>query len=111
VSLVLELAGLLAHFDVVVAAEDVAACKPDPEGYQRARRALGLSPEHCMAIEDSLAGLEAARAAGLRCAMLATSYTPEQLSAADLVWSDLSGRHPRDLPWTLARHADDPVAG
>jgi phosphoglycolate phosphatase len=99
VALVLEESGLRPHFEVIIAAEDVTACKPDPEGYNLARAALEIPPEGCVVIEDSLAGLQAARAAGLRCAMVATSHSVEELGAADRVWPDLTGRHPRDLPW------------
>ena len=41
IALVLELAGLAPHFAEIVAAEDVSACKPDPQGFNRAREALG----------------------------------------------------------------------
>src|SRR5262249_15714093 len=69
IELVLEVADLRACFGVVVAAEDVTTCKPDPEGYTRARAALGLAPARCVVVEDSLPGLAAAHAAGLRCAV------------------------------------------
>lgn len=100
INLVLEQSGLASCFEVIVAAEDVSACKPDPEGYLRARRTLGLPPEHCVVIEDSLPGLEAARRAGLRCAMVATSHPAAELARADVVWPSLAGRGPDDLPWS-----------
>ena len=75
----LELAGLRPHFAEIVAAEDVGACKPDPQGYNRAREVLELAPRRCVVVEDSLPGLAAARAAGLRCAMLATSHPDGRL--------------------------------
>jgi beta-phosphoglucomutase len=99
IDLVLGEAGLRPLFEVVVAAEDVDACKPDPQGYAKAREALCLAPARCVVIEDSLPGLAAARAAGLRCAMVATSHPASELQGADLVWANLEGRHPRDLPW------------
>jgi HAD superfamily hydrolase (TIGR01509 family) len=102
IELVLELAGLRPHFAEIIAAEDVTACKPDPQGYARAREALALAPHRCMVIEDSLPGLAAAHAAGLRCAMLSTSHSEHLISAADLVWSDFVGHTPSDLPWAHA---------
>jgi HAD superfamily hydrolase (TIGR01509 family) len=99
IELVLNTAGLRRHFSVVVGAEDVAACKPDPEGYRRAVGELGVPPRQGVAIEDSLPGLAAARGAGLRCAMLTTSHPAGALARADVVWPDLAGRHPGDLPW------------
>jgi beta-phosphoglucomutase len=99
VELVLELAGLRPHFAEIVAAEDVGACKPDPQGFNRARERLELAAKRCVAVEDSLPGLAAARAAGLRCAMLATSHPEEACGEADLVWKDFVGHQPAELPW------------
>lgn len=99
IELVLGEAGIRRHFQVLIAAEDVARCKPDPEGYRAARTAFGLPAGECVIIEDSLPGLEAARGAGIRCAMLTTSHTAMELAAADTVWPDLQGRHPDELPW------------
>jgi len=102
IELVLELAGLRPHFAEIIAAEDVSACKPDPQGYNRARAALEVAPHRCMVIEDSLPGLAAARAAGLRCAMLATSHAEAACTDADAVWRDFTGHDPAELPWAHA---------
>jgi beta-phosphoglucomutase len=99
IELVLELAGLRGHFNEIVAAEDVSACKPHPQGFNRARQALDVPAGRCVVVEDSLPGLAAARAAGLRCAMLTTSHAEDALAAGDVVWRDFVGRAPRDLPW------------
>src|SRR5205823_2694263 len=48
-------------------------------------------------IEDSLAGLSAARAAGMRCVMLTTSHPAAALAAADLVWTSFAGHDPAEL--------------
>ncbi|HEY8257558.1 MAG TPA: HAD family phosphatase [Gemmatimonadales bacterium] len=103
IELVLDLAGLRPHFAEIVAAEDVTACKPDPQGYERARDALALAPNRCVVVEDSLPGLAAAHAAGLRCAMLSTSHGEDAIGKADLVWNDFMGHTPADLPWAHAR--------
>ena len=102
IALVLDLAGLVPHFAEIVAAEDVSACKPDPQGFNRAREALGLAAARCVVVEDSLPGLAAARAAGLRCAMLSTSHAEETLAGGDVVWRDFVGREPDHLPWAHA---------
>ena len=99
IELVLDLAGLRPHFSEIVAAEDVSASKPDPEGYNVARTALAIAQRRCVVIEDSLPGLAAARAAGLRCAMLSTSHGEDACAGADLVWPDFSGHDPAELPW------------
>lgn len=103
IDLVLGQAGLREYFHEVVAAEDVSACKPDPEGYDRARKALGVGRERCLVIEDSLPGLAAAQAAGLRCTMLTTSHDRDLLQEAEVVWDDFAGHMPADLPWSHAR--------
>jgi HAD superfamily hydrolase (TIGR01509 family) len=103
IELVLDLAGLRPHFAEIVAAEDVGICKPDPQGYNRAREMLDLPSRRCVVIEDSLPGLSAARAAGLRCAMLATSHPEDVCGDADIVWRDFVGHDPTELPWTHVR--------
>jgi len=99
IDLVLDLTGLRPHFAEIVAAEDVGVCKPDPQGFNRAREMLELSPRRCVVIEDSLPGLTAAHAAGLRCAMLTTSYPEGAWADADIVWRDFVGHSPTELPW------------
>jgi beta-phosphoglucomutase len=99
IELVLQLAGLRPHFAEIIAAEDVGACKPDPQGYNRAREKLELVPRCCVVVEDSIPGLNAARAAGLRCAILATSHPEDAFSNADLVWPDFVGHDAAELPW------------
>lgn len=64
VTQVLPLIGPEAAFPVIVAAEDVTRSKPAPDGYRAAVAALGLPPAECLVIEDSVAGIEAGRAAG-----------------------------------------------
>jgi HAD superfamily hydrolase (TIGR01509 family) len=89
-------AGLRDAFQIVVGADDVARSKPDPETYVRAvsllgRCAPGLRPDECLAFEDSVAGILAARAAGIRVVGVASSYPPEKLTAAHRVLGSLEG--------------------
>jgi HAD superfamily hydrolase (TIGR01509 family) len=76
--------GILEHFRVIVAAEDVRRCKPDPEGYLLGLERLGALPERSVVIEDSPAGIDAARAAGLRVIGVAHSTALSELHRADL---------------------------
>jgi len=55
---------------LLVTVEDVAAGKPDPEGYLLAAHRLGVGPEACLVVEDAEPGLAAARSAGMRVAAL-----------------------------------------
>ncbi|MFF7265164.1 HAD family hydrolase [Streptomyces sp. NPDC008159] len=56
----------LALPDVRVTAESVGASKPDPEGFLKGAAELGIAPEDCVVFEDSEAGIQAGRAAGMR---------------------------------------------
>lgn len=64
----LEAAGVVAA--TVVTIDDVAACKPDPEGYLRAAEALEVAISRCLVVEDSVPGVAAGRAAGATVASL-----------------------------------------
>lgn len=80
----------------LIAAEDVAEGKPDPQGYRKAAAALGVDPADCLVIEDAPAGLAAGRAAGGRVLAVATSHPRGELEAlgsaeaADAVLDDLT---------------------
>lgn len=66
-------------FDVLVGADDVSQNKPDPEIYLTALERLGMDARDCLAFEDSLPGVEAARAAGLDVVGIASSKSPDAL--------------------------------
>ena len=82
---VLGAAELTLIVSLVVAAEDVAAGKPDPAGYIRALELLDCGPDEALAFEDSEAGVAAAKAAGLYCIALEGTAEIERLAAADEV--------------------------
>lgn len=66
---------------VLVCAEDVLHGKPSPDVYLLAAAELGVDPADCVVIEDAPAGVEAARAAGMRVVALTTTHRIEELSA------------------------------
>jgi HAD superfamily hydrolase (TIGR01509 family) len=86
IALGIELLGIADVVAFVVSAEDTRACKPDPEGYAIAKGRLaelvGTDAERAVVIEDSLAGVQAAKAAGLSCIAVAHSYPESELFAA-----------------------------
>ncbi|MBN1549412.1 HAD family phosphatase [Candidatus Babeliales bacterium] len=61
------------------------ACKPDPAVYLYTAKQLRLTPKHCIAIEDSAAGVGAAKAAGMFCIGMNSANKPEQVKYADFV--------------------------
>jgi len=73
------------QWDTVVTAEDVSARKPAPDIFLKAARRLGLDPVQCVVIEDAVNGVTAAKAAGMRCVAVATSFPAAALHEADLV--------------------------
>ncbi len=72
-------------WDAIVCAEDVARKKPAPDIFLAAARKLGLPPENCAVIEDAVNGVQAAKAAGMRCIAVAQTFPAEKLDGADLV--------------------------
>jgi sugar-phosphatase len=77
----LECAGLPAP-PVLISSDDVGRGKPDPEGYLSAAERLGVAPERCLVIEDTPAGLEAARTAGMQALAITTTFPATELNAA-----------------------------
>ena len=69
----------------LISGDDVERGKPDPEGYLAAAKALGHEPGECIVIEDAPAGLQAARAAGMRSIGIAGTFPPSALTIADVV--------------------------
>jgi len=81
VELVLERLGLRQYFPVIVAGDDITTSKPKPDGYllaveqlNQANPDLALQPENCLAIEDTFAGIQAAKAAGISVVGVAHTY-------------------------------------
>ena len=70
-----ETLGLLGCFELRVSGEEVPRGKPAPDVFLEAARRLALAPRDCLVVEDSRNGLLAARAAGMRCAVVPCSAT------------------------------------
>jgi len=73
-----------------VTADDVSNGKPHPEAYLKGAEILGASPETCVVIEDAPAGVQSAKAAGMRVVAVATTHRAEDLHEADVVLGALS---------------------
>ncbi len=80
-------------FDSVLSGAHLERSKPDPAIFLQAAASLGVPPACCVVVEDSTAGVEAARQAGMRCIAVTTTRAAEDLRAADLVVGRLD-----DLP-------------
>ncbi len=62
---IMKKADLDEHFSLILTRDDVKETKPSPEIYRRILRELEVEPEECLAFEDSLVGIEAAKRAGI----------------------------------------------
>ena len=73
------------YFDVVVDSSMIKRGKPDPEIYLTAAEEMGLAPEECIVVEDSVAGVKAGKAAGMMVVAITTTSAREKLSEADQI--------------------------
>lgn len=74
---------------IVVTVDDVERGKPAPDIFLAAAERLGVDPSRCLVVEDAVAGIAAARAAGMR-TLAVTTTTPAEHLQADAVVPDLS---------------------
>ena len=83
--------GFKEMFDIILTSEDFSESKPSPYCYLKAMRLFGAGPEDCVVFEDSLAGLQSARASGAFVTALTTT-NPEEVvrNYADLVIRDFN---------------------
>jgi HAD superfamily hydrolase (TIGR01509 family) len=80
----------LTVWNAVVWAEDVVKKKPAPDIFLAAARKLNLLPAECTVVEDAVNGVQAAKAAGMRCVAVAQTFPMEKLAAADLVKANIA---------------------
>lgn len=80
---VLGLSDLRRHFRAVVSADDVPRGKPAPDIFLRAADLMGVEPSRCVVIEDSVAGVAAGRAAGMKVIGITNSVPADRLRDAE----------------------------
>lgn len=93
VEFVLEKCGIEPYFDVRISGDMVTQCKPHPEIFLTAAARLGIDPTECVVFEDAVAGVAAARAAGMKVVAIASTHSAEELAAKanpDLIVSDFT---------------------
>lgn len=88
--------GIRPYF-LALTAGDGLPSKPDPAVFLAAARSIDVAPDRCLVIEDSVAGVTAARRAGMRCIAVATTNPASALQGADLVVDRLSDLSPQAL--------------
>lgn len=93
----IELLGFEGLFGGIVTAEDVSMGKPDPEVFLKAAAKTGCAPKNCIVFEDAMAGIQAARAGGMKVVGVATTHPAEELSMTDRVVHRLDELEIEDL--------------
>lgn len=87
--------GLRGYFDAIASGVDLPG-KPEPNLFLKVARLIDVPPQRCIVVEDAVAGVEAARRAGMRCVAVTTTNPAAALGAADIVVERL-----HDLPADL----------
>ena len=87
--------GIRAYFQEIVSGTGMPG-KPNPAVFLTAASLLGLNPATCIVIEDSIAGVTAAKRAGMQCLAVLTSNPASALSQADWILERLDSRHPSE---------------
>ena len=104
IDVILQEAGLRKAFCHITSAEDVTRGKPAPDPFLHAMAGLNrqpaqptLTPQDCLVIEDSLPGIRAARAAGMKVLAVANTHTVQDLGEADAITHSLADTRLSDL--------------
>jgi beta-phosphoglucomutase family hydrolase len=106
ITTILAVLGFARYFDRMVTSEDVSHGKPHPEVFLKAAEKIGRPPEQCVVFEDAFAGIEAARAAGMKVVGVATTHSPEALAGkVDRVVRRLDELQVEDLGRLMAHRA------
>lgn len=85
VQLVCEQLGLYPYLAAIITGADVRRGKPDPQVFELAATGVGVEPARCVVVEDAPVGIQAARAAGMRCAVLVGTHPAAALRDADRI--------------------------
>jgi beta-phosphoglucomutase len=84
-------------WEAVVSGNDVKQNKPAPDIFLSAARKLGVTPVDCVVVEDSVNGIRAAKAAGMRCVAVAHTFPADRLQDADVIRDRLADVKLADL--------------
>ncbi len=93
------------YFNAIVCMRDVKRGKPAPDTFLLAAKKLYLKPSDCVVIEDSLPGIEAAKAAGMLVIALTTTRQRKELTQADVIVNSLYELHAKDFVTILTMKA------
>lgn len=89
--------GIADYFKAVITGHDVTEGKPSPQVFLLAAQRLGAEPKNCIVVEDAVAGVKAAKSAGMYCVAVSNSHPQEKLNEADLIVASLEMVTVKDL--------------
>jgi HAD superfamily hydrolase (TIGR01509 family) len=92
IELILHKFNLRGKFETILSDKDLKRGKPHPDVFLKAAELMRVTPKECVVVEDSIAGLNAARAAGMKCVICPDKFTNtdiKQYEKADLIISSL----------------------
>lgn len=90
INFILDHVPIRADFNVIINSTMVTKPKPHPQIFLKAAEKLNMPPEKCIVFEDSLAGIKAANAAGMKVVGITTNHTASELHPVDMVINDYS---------------------
>lgn len=93
VRFILKKVGLLEYFPDILSIKEVGRGKPFPDVFLEAAKRIGCAKSECVVLEDALNGVQAAKAAGIRCIAFETTTKREELmkAGAEAVFKDYYG--------------------
>lgn len=103
VELILSELGAASLFDALVSYEDVTRGKPDPQVYLVAAQRVSVAPLRCLVLEDAVAGVEGAKAAGMACIAVTSTHPRRSLAKADLIVDSLADVTPATVRALIGR--------
>lgn len=92
--IILEKTGLITWFQAIIDGNSVSKSKPDPEVFQKGAEALGILAAECIVFEDAQAGIDAAKAGGMKVVGIGSS---EVLHGADRIITSFTDIQATDL--------------
>lgn len=101
IQLIMQGLGIKNCFQAIVSGREVKEGKPSPQGFLLASEKLGVEPANCIVIEDAVAGVAAAKRAGMHCIAVTSNHPKESLMEADLIVGTLEAVSVSDLEGLL----------
>jgi beta-phosphoglucomutase family hydrolase len=89
IQLVTQSLDIIGYFQAIVIGQEVTDGKPSPQGFLLAAKKLGVEPKNCVVVEDAIAGVTAAKRAGMHCIAVTNTHPKESLAEADLIVDNL----------------------